>query len=61
MSGDESQEYADNPDNWGIYEVNTICNYDRSIIPYLDADYHSSFGRVTDTDTFKQEPFQPTE
>jgi hypothetical protein len=23
MSGDESQEYANNADNWGVYDVNT--------------------------------------
>jgi hypothetical protein len=37
FSGDESQEYGDNPDNFAIYEVNTICNYDPAIIRYLDA------------------------
>src|SRR6266705_2951717 len=36
FSGDETQEYADNPDNFAIYEVNTICNYDPSISPYID-------------------------
>ena len=61
MSGDESQEYADNPDNWAIYEVNTVCNYDQSIIPYLNSDYNSAFGRVTGTDKFEQESFQPRE
>jgi len=59
MSGDETQEYADNPDNWAIYEVNTICNYDPSIIPYLDATYCSAFGRVAETDRFDEEPFEP--
>src|SRR4030095_13810995 len=35
-SGTEDQEYIDNPDNSAIYDVNTIANYDRAIIPYLD-------------------------
>ena len=26
-AGDETQEYVDNPDNWAIYDVNTLCNY----------------------------------
>lgn len=61
MSGDETQEYADNPDNWAIYDVNTICNYDPSIIPYLDEVYGTALGRVAGTDQFEEEPFNPSE
>lgn len=57
MAGDESQEYADNPDNWALYEVNTICNYDPAIIPHLDAVYGTAFGRKAGTDHFEEEPF----
>ena len=56
MAGDESQEYADDPNNWAIYDVNTVCNYDPAIIPYLDAPYGSAFGRVEGTDGFEEEP-----
>lgn len=59
MSGDESQEYADDPDHWSIYDVNTICNYDPAIIPYLDANYDSAFGRVAGTDQFEEERSVP--
>src|SRR5690554_2269636 len=45
MAGDEDQAYVDDPDRWGIYEVNTICNYDPAIIPYLDAKIGEAFGR----------------
>lgn len=45
VAGDEDTEYMNNLDNHGIYELNTICNYDRDIIPILDADYGSSFYR----------------
>ena len=37
FAGDESEEYTDNSDNFHIFNLNTICNYDESIIPYLDA------------------------
>jgi hypothetical protein len=37
LSGDEPQEYLDNADNLAVYDVNTIANYDPSIIPYLYA------------------------
>ena len=33
----ESQEYMDDPENLGIYDVNTIANHDPEIIPFLDA------------------------
>lgn len=36
FAGDEDEQYTNNPDNFEIYELNTICNYDQSIIPYLE-------------------------
>ncbi|NBB19035.1 DUF2185 domain-containing protein [Runella sp. CRIBMP] len=53
FSGTEDQEYVDNPDNLMIYNVNTIANYDRAIIPYLDYPYGSELERVEGTDIFK--------
>jgi hypothetical protein len=35
FSGTESQDYADNHENFMIYDLNTIANYDPTIIPYL--------------------------
>ena len=35
FAGDEDEQYTDNPNNFEIYELNTICNYDQNIIPYL--------------------------
>jgi hypothetical protein len=53
LSGAESQEYADDPDNWAIYDLNTIANYDRSNISYIDAEPGAKFGRVPGTDRFR--------
>ena len=36
FSGTEDQDYVDNPNNSGIFNTNTIANYDPAIIPYLD-------------------------
>jgi hypothetical protein len=47
LSGDESQEYLDDPANAEIYEVNTIANYDPDIIPLLYAEPGSVFVRET--------------
>lgn len=55
LSGDESQEYIDDPDRLGIYAVNTVCNYDPAIIPHLSAPVGSAFGRVRGTNEFLQE------
>ncbi|MCH9693421.1 MAG: DUF2185 domain-containing protein [Gammaproteobacteria bacterium] len=46
FTGEETQEYIDDLNNTGIYEVNTIANYDPDIIPYLDAPPGSKFGRI---------------
>ena len=46
MKGDESDEYSDNPDNVHVFALNTICNYDPDIIPYLDSPIGTTFIRV---------------
>ena len=45
LSGEESQAYLDDADNMGVYDVNTIANYDPEIIPLLDAPTGSAFAR----------------
>ena len=56
MSGRESQAYADDPDNWAIYALNTIANYDPAIIPYLSLPIGTRLDRVPDTSTFQPVP-----
>lgn len=43
MAGDEDEDYMSNADYHGIYLVNTICNYDPDIIPFLDAPPGTAF------------------
>lgn len=52
MSGQESQEYIDNPNNIMIYEVNTIANYDQDIIPYLNYPVGVRLERCGDSNEF---------
>jgi hypothetical protein len=54
LSGTETQEYIDNPDNLAIYDINTIANYDRAIIFYLDLPIGTHLERSKGTDTFTQ-------
>ena len=60
MSGDESDEYMNDPDNHAIYDVNTIANCDPDIIPFLDAPVGSAFERESSTGPFVEvHDFEP--
>lgn len=53
MSGiGEDETYMNNSDNHGVYDVNTIANYDRSIIPCLDAPIGSCFEKRPGAEDF---------
>jgi hypothetical protein len=54
MSGLESDEYLNDPDNLAIYDVNTIANYDPDIIPFLDAPIGSAFERNSGSGQFRR-------
>ena len=57
FAGDESDEYADNPNNFGLYDVNTIANYDPLIATCLEAPFGTAFFRVDGK--FVREKFEP--
>ncbi len=46
MAGNEDDEYMNNIANHHVFAMNTICNYDPDIIPYLASDINSAFIRV---------------
>ena len=50
--GDEDEEYMDNPNNFHIFAINTICNYDPDIIPYIHSEIGTSLIRV-DSNNFE--------
>lgn len=37
FKGDEGETYSNDPDNFHVFAINTICNYDPDIIPYLES------------------------
>lgn len=45
FAGDEDQAYLDEADNTGIYDVNTVANYARDIVPLLKSPVGSAFFR----------------
>lgn len=53
FSGTEEQDYVDDPNNTMIYNVNTIANYDRAIIPYLSFPYGTELERIENSDEFQ--------
>ena len=48
LSGDESDDYLSDPQNSDVYDLNTICNYDTDIIPFLSYPAGSAFERDLD-------------
>ncbi len=43
FAGNEPDEYTSDPSNFGVYDVNTIANYDPDIIPFLDIEAPCAF------------------
>lgn len=52
VSGFEDDEYMKKSENHGIYDVNTIANYDPSIIPFLSAPEGSAFEKTPESEQF---------
>lgn len=53
LSGLESDAYMQNASNHAFYDCNTIANYDRSIVPYLDSPVGSVFEKPPGTAEFE--------
>lgn len=49
FEGNEDEEYTNNSNNFEIYELNTICNYDSDIIPYLNEPIGTKLERELDS------------
>lgn len=54
LAGDESEEELADASKAGIFDVNTIANYDPAIIQYLDAPVGSAF--IRKGDIFSSDP-----
>ncbi len=59
-AGDESDEYMQTIENSGIYKLNTICQYDPDIIPFLHAPYGTAYGR-DENGMFQEESLESLE
>ena len=54
FAGGESPEYLSNNSNSGFYDINTIANYDPSIIQHLDELPGTAWERITGTNRFQK-------
>ena len=52
MSGFEDDEYMNDPRNLALYDVNTIANYDPSIIPFLYEPIGSTYEKAEGQERF---------
>lgn len=57
MSGLETDEQLASPDSLGVFDVNTLANYDPTIVPYLDCPIGSSFSRASEFEPFEEDDF----
>ncbi len=47
LKGDEDDVYMNDVDNHHVFSLNTICNYDPAILPYLYSSVGSAYIRVS--------------
>ena len=52
MSGHEDDDYMELASNLAMYDVNTIANYDPSIIPLLHSPEGSAFEKTPESERF---------
>ncbi len=52
LSGTESEDYLDIPENSKAFSVNAIANHDPAIIPYLRNPTGTAWERIEGTDQF---------
>lgn len=50
MAGNEDDDHMNDPANHHVFALNTICNYDRDIIPYLNSETGAAYIRVSDSE-----------
>lgn len=48
LAGTEDNDYTNSPDNFNVFELNTVCNYDNAILPILESEIGSSYIRKSE-------------
>lgn len=50
LAGNEDEEYMNNSNNHHIFAINTVCNYDTDIIPYIKSEIGSAYIRINNSE-----------
>lgn len=53
LSGSEDESYLSEPANFNVFELNTICNYDKDILGIINGDIGEAY--IREGDKFKKE------
>ena len=56
FSGVEDQAYVDDPNNIGIYSVDTVLKIDPAIAPYLLSEPRKAYERISGSNEFREVP-----
>ena len=59
LAGDEDDGYLNNPDNFDVFDLNTVCNYDGDIVKILDGKIGESYYRDGDSLILDKKPTFP--
>lgn len=43
----------------GIFAINTVCNYDKDIVPYLKSEIGSAYIRINDSEFIEDDGLEP--
>jgi hypothetical protein len=54
FAGDEPEDYINDSENLAVYDVNTIANYDKDIIPYLETRAPCAFEKVKGSSSYRK-------
>jgi hypothetical protein len=54
FEGNETPEYMSDNGNSGVYNVNTIANFDPTIIPYVSMPIGTKLERIPGTEKFRE-------
>ncbi|MDO4963088.1 MAG: DUF2185 domain-containing protein [bacterium] len=46
LAGNEDDKYINDANNFHIFSLNTVCNYDKDIIPYLHSKIGTAYIRI---------------
>jgi hypothetical protein len=52
FSGNETQEYTDDANNFSFYKINTILNYDIDVIKFIEMPIGTELERMDSNDKF---------